>query len=66
MGVPNEQATPELRFLRYFFSASGAAFGPGDSEIYRTIIEDFEDRTGVRVPESYREGFFPEENNTND
>jgi hypothetical protein len=66
MGVQQEQATAELRFLRFFYSAAGGAFGPADAEIYRMIIEDFEDQTGVRVPEDYREGFFSDEDDDNE
>ena len=41
----------ELDFLRYFYEAAGDAFGPADSDVYRSINEDYE---GV-VPKGYSE-----------
>lgn len=51
----------ELAFLRFFFEAAGDAFGPADHDIYRLIMESYEDRSGKKVPADYRVGYLSHE-----
>ncbi len=43
----------ELEFLKFFYIAAGDAFGPADDDIYRMIVEEFEEETGLRAPVGY-------------
>lgn len=50
----------EIAFLRYFYEAAGDVFGPADADVYRGIMEAFEEDTVTRVPTDYREGVLPD------
>lgn len=52
-----EEAT-ELEWLQFFFGA--ADFGPSHGDAMNWYMEQFEKKTGKRVPEDYREGYLTE------
>ena len=50
-----EDTTVELAFLRYFYHNIGEYLGPADDDIYDSIKNAFEKKTGEKVPDSYRD-----------
>ena len=51
--MANKKPATELEFLKWFFL--NADFGPADGDVRACMCTDFEDETGMLVPEGYKE-----------
>ena len=50
-----EELLDEVKFLRFYMERAYNSFGPADADIDHMIKEEYEERTGSKVPFQYRD-----------
>lgn len=57
--MPETNQEAELAWLRFFYKNAKHSMGPADSDIYRSIAEEFK-KNGNTLPKEYEESLFGE------